>query len=564
MTAIIDVETDSTDSNVAKLKYFGGLDCDTGEVTMLPYTANIQITDYIKKHKVLIGFNLKGYDVKVLENYGVSLKYKVIVDLYEALAPPGDNGYGAKNKDRLSDINPGLKFMNYKLKTIIQTLDLDDEGKGEIDYNIFKKDEWDNKEKEEIEKYLKQDLLIEHKLFQWYRNIFKPLEKYLKKEDVDKCKHLTCKSGGLAYKFVCSRTAIQEEYSDSETASKLRKESPRIEGGHHIHPRWEKVRGNIICRDFVSHYPTILVGYQLHKQNVNDAIELILNERLEAKAKKDKVTALALKVPLNSIYGICGNVWFKNVYNPIAALECTRIGRELLKRYAMSLDVAGFIPLYGFTDSVYVGIPKGLSDKDLNVVTDYFIEQTKKEFVKPLDNYGLGIDKVLKFMWFIDKKDNNYLTVDKDNKVNVKGALFDKNTPSCITELFETYIKPKIINDLDVNFKEEELLNELNKILKDNPELSAQDYSCKELSTYKLKTSLNAQISERYGPGVHSLIPNTAGVGVGRNDKLKYCSLEDFNEHNLSFEQISIDRMKSYIKPFYSTKEDVLDLEKIK
>lgn len=561
MVAIIDIETDSPDPKVAKLKFFGGLDCDTGEVTMLPYTKNVQIADYIKKHKVVIGFNLKGFDIPVIERFGVSMKYKVVLDLYEALAPKGDNGFGMNNKNRLHDINPGLKLKDYKLRTILETLGL--QHKGEIDYSIFKKDSWTPKEIDLIEEYLKGDLETEYGLFKWYKEIFEPIEKYLAKEDVEKLKHLTCKSGGLAYKFVCSLSGINEEYNDYETANKLKKESIKIHGGYHITPKWEKVKGNIICRDFVSHYPTTIIQYQLHNPKVNDAIEKGLTERLNAKKSGDKKTALALKVPLNAIYGILGNAYFKNLFNPKAADDCTRIARELNKRYAKTLDVAGFKVLYGFTDSVYAGIPKGLSSDDLDLITKMFIDETRKEAVRPLDSYNLGVDGIYKFMWFIEKKCNNYLYVSDNDKVEVKGALFDKNTPACINELFENYIKPKIIKDLDVNFTEEELNTELNNILKDKPELSAQYYSCKELSTYKTETSLNAQISIKYGPGVHALIPNTAGIGVGRNDKLKYCSLDDFKENNLSFEQISIDRMKVYIKPFYSTKEDVYDLNEL-
>lgn len=132
MTAIIDIEADSTDSNTAKLKYFGGLDIETGEITLLDHTKKKDIKKYISDHKVLIGFNIKGYDIKVLENFGIDFKYKVMLDLWQSLAPKGDNGFGAYNKDRLKDLNPELKLKDYKLKTIINTLGLSEEGKGDI------------------------------------------------------------------------------------------------------------------------------------------------------------------------------------------------------------------------------------------------------------------------------------------------------------------------------------------------------------------------------------------------------------------------------------------------
>lgn len=39
---------------------------------------------------------------------------------------------------------------NYKLKTIIDFLNLDKLGKGDIDYKIFLKDKWNDEEVEEI------------------------------------------------------------------------------------------------------------------------------------------------------------------------------------------------------------------------------------------------------------------------------------------------------------------------------------------------------------------------------------------------------------------------------
>jgi len=561
-SAIIDIETDSADPQKAKLKFFGGLDCETGETTIFDFRKNEQIKDYVKRFDILIGFNIKNFDKPILESFGVNFKFKIVFDLWEALAPRGENGgFGIYNKDRLHDINPGLQFSNYKLKTILENLGLAENGtKGDIDYNIFKKDEWSQEEETEIKKYLVQDLIIENKLFDWYKKTFEPLKPYLPQKEYEKLKHLSCSSGCLAYKVLMHMTGGQEEYNDKQTAQKLKKQSVKIEGGHHIHPRFEKVRGNIICRDFVSHYPTILIMYNLLEETKKQALQKLLIERITAKQQKNKSLALALKVPLNSVYGILGNPTFKNIFNPASASECTKIGRELLKRYAKTLDVAGFLPLYGFTDSVFVGIPKGLSENDLEDVTNFFIEVEKSKAPNPVNSFNIGVDKKIKFIWFIEKKDNNYLFISQENKIEIKGGLFDINCPKVITFLFEEYISKKILNDLDVSFKQEELFNKLKEILTTNPELAGEDYSVKELCEYKIQTSLQYQISQRYGSGKHTLIPNTSGVGVGRSDKLKYCTLSEFREHNLTEENISIERMLKYLKPFYNDSGKVLDL----
>jgi len=555
-TIVFDLETDSVDANKAILKFHGDIDCNTGKVTMLPHTKNIEIADRIKEAKILIGYNIKEYDCKILERHGMSCEYKSIIDLYKCLAP--NNFASTDNKNRLADINPGLKLKNYKLGTIAKALGLDDSGKEDIDYDIFKKDSWTEEELKIIYKYLEKDLVLEKKLFDWYRGIFKPLEKYLSSKVVARHKHLTCKSGGVGYKFVCHQAGLEEEYEDWEIAKKIKQTAERVEGGHHIHPKYEKVRGLIICRDFVSHYPTIIVGYQLHDEKINDAIELNLRERLKAKAAGDKATALALKVPLNAIYGICNNPMFKNIYNPHCASECTRLGRELLKRYARTLEIGGMEIFYGFTDSAYVGIPKGYTAEDLEILTQVFIELTREEFKKPLDSYGLGIDGVYKFMWFIEKKDNNYLKVTSEDKIEIKGGLFDKNTPKCVLETFNNFISPRIIEDLDVDFNEEELKNNLVGILKDNPELASQEYTVKKLEDYQTETSIQYKISKLYGPGTHMMIPNTAEIGVGSSST--YCTLEDFKKNNLTADDIYMDRIMRYMKPFYTTREEVYDL----
>jgi len=560
MTAIIDIETDSEIVFEANLKFFGGLDCDSGEVTIFDYTERTKIRNYLKHHKVLVGYNIKNFDIPILQNYGIKLYGHQIVDLWEALAPIGDQTFGTYNKNRLHDINPGLILKNYKLKTIISALKLDKQNKGDIDYNIFKKNSWTIEEKNKIEEYLTQDLVIEYKLFDWYVNTFKPLEQYIKEEDVENYKHLTCASGSLAYKVMCYLTENEEDYENWAISREIKRTAPRIEGGHHIHARWEKVRGNIICKDFTSHYPTILLMYNLLTTEQGKALHKLLIERITAKQKGDKAKATALKVPINSIYGLLGNPTFINIYNPIAANDCTKYGRELLKRYAAELEEEGFISLYGFTDSVYAGIPKEFTNEDLNLITNNYINKIKKEVPNPIDSFGLATDGEYKFMWFIEKKDNQYLCVTKDNQVKIKGGLFDKNTPDSITKLFEDYIKPKIIKELDINFTEQELEIKLKELLKTKPELAAEEYKVKDISAYKVETTLQYQISKKYGVGVHSLIPNTAGIGVGRREDMKYCNQEEFKKAKLTINDIHIVRMLKYLIPFYTTKESVTEL----
>lgn len=555
MPVVLDIETDSADPEKANLKFFGGLDCESKVFTIFNFRQSKEINEYLKKYKYIVGFNFKNFDKVVLERNGYNLNYKVIIDLYQALAPVGDSGFGIDNKDRLSKIDSGLTLKDYKLDTIIQALKLDTDGKIKIDYEIFKKYEWTTDELAEINKYVKQDLRLTDILFGWYSDIFKPLEPYLSKKDVKNYKHLTSSVGTLSYKLMCNTANLLEEYNDKNIATDLKRSSVRVEGGHHIHFRKEIYKGKIVCKDFISHYPHILICYNLLSKDKVEALKKILSERLIAKSNHNKAKDLALKIPLNSIYGTLGNPSFKNMYDPSAAKECTRIGRELLKRYAMSLEIAGFDIVYGFTDSVYVGIPEGLTEKDLDLVTRDFIMRVKKEMPNPIDSFGISTDKVYKLVWGIKKKDNNYLAVEENNRITIKGGLFDVNIPKCIETLFNDYISKKIISDLNIDFTMEELLKKLFEILNFNPELAAEDYNVRDSESYKSKTSLQFQISTKYGSGLHSLIPNTKNIGVGRGVGIRYCTVEEFIKNNLKAGDIHIKRMMRYLEPFYSVEQ---------
>ncbi len=46
------------------------------------------------------------------------------------------------------------------------------------------------------------------------------------------------------------------------------------------------------------------------------------------------------------------------------------------------------------------------------------------------------------------------------------------------------------------------------------------------------------QISQRYGEGIHFMIPNTKGVGVGKGKS--YCTIEEFKKHNMNISHIDL------------------------
>ncbi len=532
----------------------------------------------IGRHKILIGFNNKCFDQPILKKYEINFEYKIVLDLYEISAPKGDSGYGYYNKNKLPQMGYVLK--NYNLKNICDELKLDEFGKGDIDYNIFKKDDWSDDELKEIQKYLKQDIILTKKLYEWYEEQFKPLKEMLPINEQNKLTHISASLSSLSYKIICNKAGLPIEWDDKKPKTKS------FSGGHHINPRWNKAKGNIIEIDFCSAYPhALMMGnlfsplnscsgnegvpsnltreteqswngkeyYQIEGTynsrefgKVESALRDIFLERLKAKKEKDKPKNLSYKIIINSLYGLTGNYKFKSLYNPTTASDCTSIVRTWMKKLAKTLEENDFICLYGFTDSIFVQIPEESNKEELMFIVNSFIEDIKKTFPFPQDTFGIDIEEELKFIWFYAK--NCYLFVTNDDKVKYKSTLLNSNTPKVVIEVFEKYMKPKIISELDVNFTKQELIIEIKKLLEKTPELSAEEWKVQNKETYKVRSSMQYQISNLYGKGMHQLIPNTKNIGAGKSSKL--CSLEDFKSNNLSVEDIDLKKMSSHLKAF--------------
>jgi len=568
---VYDIETDSLDIDKAKVKWFGAYSYLFDKYYLIPFNKK-NIQDILNKHRVFVGFNNKSFDNPILENNGCGIdEYKIIIDLLEISAPKGTSDYNKCFKNKLKQM--GIDINKFSLKNIIKILKLDNFNKGDIDYKIFQKDLWTQKEKVEIKIYLKQDLILTKKLFEWYEKQFEPLKKLLNIKDQSNYKHITTSLASLAYTIICNKADLEVEWGERE-----KNNIKSFAGGHHVEPKIKKCKGNIVNIDFTSAYPHALIMGNLYSpikegwngkpyyrlkgtynNKVQGKIEKALQElfmiRLKAKREGDKIKSQSYKICINSQYGLTGNPIFKTFYNPTTASDCTMIVRTWLKKIANKLNCLNdFKVLYGFTDNLIVCISPQSNEKELMLVVKEFIEEVKSNMPFPLDTFNMELETRMKFIWFVAK--NCYLWVDDKDEVKYKSTLLNKNTPKVIMKVFNEYMKPKIIKELDVSFSEKELISKIIENLEKNINLAVEEYKVGEKENYKVKTSLQYQISEKYGPGTHFLIPNKRMIGIGRNKgnkkkkPIRYCSIKEFNENLLSIKDIELKRLVQHIKPF--------------
>ena len=167
----------------------------------------------------------------------------------------------------------------------------------------------------------------------------------------------------------------------------------------------------------------MLIG-SLRDLRVNYYKSLSKNPSLSADQKQlYTVVSQALKVILNASYGVMGAEIFPLYCLPVAEAT-TAVGRYTILETIEKCKSSGIEVLYGDTDSLFLKAP---SRDQVQQVVDW----AKTEFGVDLD-----LDKEYRYVVFSTRK-KNYLGVQKDGKVDVKGLTGKKShTPPFIRHLF--------------------------------------------------------------------------------------------------------------------------------
>lgn len=167
----------------------------------------------------------------------------------------------------------------------------------------------------------------------------------------------------------------------------------------------------------------MLIG-SLRDLRVNYYKSLSKNPSLSADQKQlYTVVSQALKVILNASYGVMGAEIFPLYCLPVAEAT-TAVGRYTILETIEKCKSSGIEVLYGDTDSLFLKAP---SREQVQQVVDW----AKIEFGVDLD-----LDKEYRYVVFSTRK-KNYLGVQKDGKVDVKGLTGKKShTPPFIRHLF--------------------------------------------------------------------------------------------------------------------------------
>jgi len=562
-----------------------------------PYllTKKDDIQKALNVHKFIVGFNNYEYDNPILLREGMNLKYKMIIDLRKIF----------KSRASQMKIKKGMLgdlLMEYSLDYITRMLDIvtEEEAKLKIDYAIFRKESWTAEERKMIADYTYRDIEVTKTLYEWVEEYFSGFKPFISEKDVERKVYLTASIAKFSYKAICKAMKWTEEYGTDNP------EDEKIGGGYVGYPAGERFAGYIYCLDFNSLYPHILAQCNLYSQvkdpekiptawhgggvwevegyydteEMSGVCKLLMDwyqDRLEYKKNNDR-REYTIKIILNTIYGILNNPYYLRTYDRVAGGDCTRLGRQWTKYARKVFRDNGYEVIYTDTDSVYIVDP--FEDKERMLkVKDKIINYIKDSCPFPQDTFDMGIDDEIKYMYFFkgknkDDKDSdiemdeqdfidkpkgllkkNYIYVKRDGDVVIKNLGIKKKSNSAVSKkIFWEKMMPQI-KEGNCKFSKVQIKKWMDDYLDDDIKLA---FMRKEVGKYEqyAKRSPNctaAQITKKYGPGIHFMIPNSKMIGVGKSKDKRICTHEEFEKHGMTSADIDRDgfwkELNYFIKP---------------
>ncbi|HEX2961812.1 MAG TPA: DNA polymerase II [Ignavibacteriales bacterium] len=360
---------------------------------------------------IIIGWHVIGFDLMFLENKARELN--VAFDISRGggkirLTERKMGGYFAYIPGRVVlDGPPTLRsafysFEDFKLETVAQEL----LGKGKTITP-------DEDKIGEIERYFSED---KHKLAEYnLQDAVLVTEIFSKTGLIDLCVTRSQISGLMMDQLSKMTQAFDNFYLPRlhragfvAPESNDVKAQENLAGGYVIDPK-PGIYDNVIVMDYKSLYPSIIEtfkidplsmimseensiltpgGYSFSKTKniLPEYIGSLMHKRTKAKKSRNKHLAQAIKILMNSFYGVMGayNCRFFHPYLPNAI---TSTGQWILLESKRFFEEKGYEIVYGDTDSLFVKLKKGEGPKAMSLgeelareINLYWKERIKKEF----------------------------------------------------------------------------------------------------------------------------------------------------------------------------------------
>lgn len=409
----------------AKVKFFGAFSYKDNTYYQYRYDQDFKkIADLLNSHNILVAFNGEDFDIPIIKNNGLIEpdKYQIIVDCMVIL---GRNtfktrgGYAYKNRGELMD----YKFKNNKLRTMAEAMGLETQ-KGEINYDIFNKNEWTEEEIKQITIYLTADVMATKEMFDKLWNFWVIFTEILDEKSVRDLSWIRNSIASLTYKSACYSIGVEATYGEGRSEKETM-------GGNVYLPTYEEANDGWYI-DFASLYPHLFCMANLFAQTepeddnpliwhgnnlfkvkgyyniskkhpLTEHVSKMLKERMRLKKEdKDNPLIFAIKIFCNSLYGIVRSAIFEKVHTPDAGYDCCWLGQQVQEYTKNRMKDFGFETIAGDTDSLMcLAMEQKFNNKEyVQQCLNTIVAEIKAKMPFPLDTFTINIETKMDYVLF--------------------------------------------------------------------------------------------------------------------------------------------------------------------
>lgn len=599
---VYDLETNSLNVHEAHIKVAGTWSTKTNKIEYIWYDDIKRFKTLIKEHDFIVDFNGKYYDVPVMLNqtnklfrYENSLKRKQI-DLMQIV--------------KQKTIMFGVPFENgFGLDAICNTLGIGRKVK-DFDMALLQQELFSADDREEIERYLKQDIVLTRDLYLYCEELFSPFKEFLPDHQIAKKQYITSSTGTLAYKIICQMSGEVEKYAERRRDGELKHDD--YKGGEVLGPYGPEAEGHVRCVDYTSMYPHCYMQANLytHCEHCTEgpckfrytggttpdgkvlklfgeyctlegmgkkeiAIQSLFKKRAESKllAKTGETPAIrqanqsrqaAIKSVIVTIYGISGSELFETVYDKDTAQDCTKIGRFEVNYLHYRMAEAGYGVYYGDTDSAYILDPFGDDDR-IDSALHSVVDDLKSIFPFPQDTFDIDREEPITYIKFFqtDKagvfKKKTYVYLRDDGTVVAKGLQIIKSNSSDLSKhVWDTKIKDFIRENHKLSIPRSTVEEWIEEAIEEDRSLVATTFEVRDVSEYEHPNQLHARIAQELGKGKHMLVKVNQRYGKGIGKGVKYLPSDEVSDIDVSY--LDLSSTYSELSPFIANPQRTFEL----
>lgn len=203
--------------------------------------------------------------------------------------------------------------------------------------------------------------------------------------------------------------------------------------------------------DYTSYYPSIMIAYEIAPKHLNKAafvkmVRFLRDTRVKCKhggtedvidGVPNSIAAEALKIVINSIYGKFGSELFF-LYDRFAQMQVTINGQLMTMSLVEALELEGIHVVSANTDGIVLKLPNNKREV-FKQITDKWNEENKMS--ADGEEYSIVVSRDV----------NNYIDVQKDGKVEFKGALDPKQYLKELKKGYDMPIVAKAVYEYFIN-----------------------------------------------------------------------------------------------------------------